>query len=136
LAGFEVTAEAQCGELIDSGRLCAALPAVRAIIDLRGAAIPILIDHLDDLRPSTVVFAGKPVPLGHLALDMLTHIVRTTNRVFVTGCADDGLGACIKSGYYFRPDASAQKMSAAKVRWQAALKSGVLRFEYPRWWAK
>jgi len=126
----------QSGELVDSGPLVRPVQAVRAIVDLRAGAIPILVAHLDDERATTIVFAGKLVRLGHLALDILTHIVGRTNRVFVSHCADDGLGACIQRGFYFRPDASAEQMSAVKAVWQIALKRGSLQFVYPRWWAK
>ena len=126
----------QCGELVESGPLVKPMQEVRAIVDLRARAIPTLIDHLDDPRASAITFAGRPVRLGHLALDILTHIVAETNRLFVSNCADDGLGACIQRGYYFRPDASPEEMSAVKGRWRAALNSGLLQFRYPAWWAK
>jgi hypothetical protein len=75
------------------------------------------------------------VKLGHVALDILTHIIAKTNRIFVPNCADDGLGACIQRGFYFRPDASREQIASVKANWQAALKRGSLRFEYPTWWA-
>jgi len=80
-------------------------PRVKAVVDLRSAVIPILIAHLDDTRPTRTRFQGKPVPLGHVALDILTHVISDTKTVFVQDCADDGLGACINPGYYYRPDA-------------------------------
>ncbi len=49
-------------------------------------------------------------------------------------CADDSLGACIQKGYYFRPDASLERMKAVKKNRQKILNRGVLVFEYPKWW--
>jgi hypothetical protein len=48
----------QSGELIDSGPLVKPVRAVKAVVDLRARAIPMLIDHLDDARPTKIVFAG------------------------------------------------------------------------------
>jgi hypothetical protein len=126
----------QCGDVIESGPMVKPKQPVKTIVDLGAGAIPILIDHLDDARATSIVFAGRPVRLGHLALDILTHIIVNTDSIFISDCVDDGLGACILSEYYFRPDAPLQRILAVKAHWQAALKRGMLRFEYPNWWAK
>src|SRR5215831_4349476 len=70
---------------------------VKAVVDLGASAVPFLIAHLDDTRPTRTMFEGKPTPLGHMALDILTHIIKRTDVVFVKDCDQDGLGACIHS---------------------------------------
>jgi hypothetical protein len=122
------------GELIGSGPNVKPDPRVKAVVDLKSAAIPLLITHLDDPRPTRIRFQGKPVPLGHVALDILTHVIGETNTVFVQDCADDGLGACIQPAYYFRPDASLQQMKAVKQSWQKLNDVNGLVFQYPSWW--
>lgn len=126
----------QSGEIIGSGPTVRPVSAVKAIVDLRGVAIPLLIDHLDDSRPTAITFESRRVPLGHVALDILMHITRSTKRIFFSDCGDDGLGACVQPGYYFRPDATRAEMRAVKARWDTARKRGWVRFEYPSWWAK
>ncbi len=122
------------GQLVGSGPYVRPHPAVRAIVDLHERAIPILIYHLDDSRRTATTFDKKPVPLGHLALDILMGIVSHRSRFFVPGCADDGLGACVKRGYYFRPDASALEMRHVKAKWEAAYRKKQLQFVYPDCW--
>ena len=85
--------------------------AVKNILDLGPKAIPLLIAHLDDTRLTSATFEGgftwgKPirVPVGHVCLDILLHIIGENRHVFDWECGDDGLGACVKKGYYFRPD--------------------------------
>ena len=122
------------GELIGSGPNFKPHPTVKALVDLRNNAIPLLIEHLDDTRPTRAYFKGKPVPLGHVALDILTHIIEMNRGIFVIDCADDGLGACIQAGYYFRPDASLQEMKDVKEKWRKPYRGGAIRFAYPKWW--
>jgi len=43
------------------------------------------------------------VPLGYVCLDILMNEV-SGNPVWYPDCADDGLGACVKNLFYFRPD--------------------------------
>ena len=84
---------------------------VNNILELGPKAIPILIACLDDTRLTSAMFEGgftwrKPirVPVGHVCLDIWLHIVGENRHVFDWECGDDGLGACVKEGYYFRPD--------------------------------
>ena len=107
---------------------------VKAIVDLRASAIPLLIAHLDDTRPTRTMFENKPTPLGHMALDILTHIIKRTDVVFVRDCDQDGLGACIHTGYYFRPDATATDMKNTKDKWRRLYANGRIVFRYPKWW--
>jgi hypothetical protein len=107
---------------------------VKTIVDLRAAAVPLLIAHLDDARPTRTMFEGKPTPLGHMALDILTHVIKQTNLVFVEDCNRDGLGACIHTGYYFRPDATLAEMEKTKKKWRQLYAHGRIVFQYPKWW--
>jgi hypothetical protein len=107
---------------------------VKAVVDLKRSAVPLLIDHLDDRRPTRILFNGRPTPLSHVALDILSHVVKPNDKLFILDCADDGLGACFQPGYYFRPDASMDQMRVAKSNWQKAYKSGTIQFEYPHQW--
>jgi hypothetical protein len=120
------------------------VPEVRAVLALQERAIPILIRHLDDQRPTAATFSTGSfhrtttrVPVGYVCLDILTNIVATKNGIIRTDCADDGLGACVAAGYYFRPDATLAgakaNMRAVKARWQRAYDRRWLSFRYPSW---
>jgi hypothetical protein len=122
------------GESIGSGPYMHPHPAVKALVDLRERALPLLIRHLDDKRPTGTTFKERPVPAGHVALDVLLGIVKRDARFFIPDCADDGLGACVKPGYYFRPDASAMQMAEVKANWEKAYRANHLRFVYPHFW--
>lgn len=117
---------------------------VRAIVNLRSSAIPLLIAHLNDTRPTSAKFKGNPVPVGHVCLDILTNIV-SAPEILIKDCADDGLGACVGGGYYFRPDAFTRKGSGfvagrevarVKANWQRAYRRGGVKFRYPAWWKR
>jgi hypothetical protein len=79
------------------------------LVHLRSAGYRILIDCLTDRRVTTMRFDGnritKPmsVPLGYVCLDILLQITKG-KPVWEPECADDGLGACVEVGFYFRPD--------------------------------
>jgi hypothetical protein len=116
-------------------------PEVKAIVNLGTAAIPLLISHLDDPRPTSATFNGKPVGLGHICLDILTNIVDAP-LIVAEDCADDGLGACVDTQYYFRPDAftrngrviaTSPEVALVKARWQRAYRRGKVKFRYPDW---
>jgi hypothetical protein len=115
---------------------------VRDIVKLGEKAIPLLIAHLDDTRPTAAKFKNHPVPVGYVCLDILTNVIHAP-KILVADCSDDGLGACIKIGYYFRPNSFASKkgklvaqpnVSRIKSNWQRAYRSGDLKFQYPKWW--
>lgn len=125
-------------------------PEVRSIVELGSQAIPLLIRHLDDRRLTSATFhtyEGRTqkiiqVPVGHICLDILTHITNAP-KIFADECGDDGLGACIDSKFYFRPDdyhleGENLKWNAiahtAKINWQNAYKKGWVKFSYPTWW--
>jgi hypothetical protein len=82
---------------------------ILAVVRLGPKGVPLLIDCLTDGRVTAIRFNGrmlaKPmnVPLGYVCLDILIGITRS-GVVHETDCADDGLGACIHEGFYFRPD--------------------------------
>jgi pimeloyl-ACP methyl ester carboxylesterase len=117
---------------------------VRAVLDLGPSCIPLLIAHLDDQRLTSATFDGGrfarapiQVPLGHVCLDILLNAT-VGQAVHVVDCADDGLGACVRAGYYFRPDAlsrpqGVETMRRVKTRWQRAYRAKRVRFEYPTW---
>src|SRR2546427_9291536 len=123
------------------------IQSVRDIVSLGAGAIPLLIAHLDDTRPTSAIFdtnISKPVPVGYVCLDILTHIVRARG-ILIEDCADDGLGACIKRGYYFRPDAYTRAerryvahsdVQEVKLRWRRAYMKGRVRFQYPHSWKR
>jgi len=82
---------------------------VIALIRLRERALPVLIDCLDDGRVAKIVFEGNKltrpmnVPVGYVCLDVLMNVAMG-KPVSDPECADDGLGACMNYGFYFRPD--------------------------------
>jgi hypothetical protein len=126
----------------DRGAVEKPIPEVSAIVKLGAKAIPLLIRHLDDTRLTSARFHGRPVPVGHVCLDILTSII-IAPKVLVKDCPDDGLGACIKRGYYFRPDAYGigkdKQMARPEIlrvqsNWWRAYRGGRIRFRYPSWW--
>ncbi len=123
-------------------------PVVRKIIDLGPSAIPILIEHLDDRRLTSALYKGGHhwkdpirVPLGFVSLDLLIEITRDTKLLFINGqkhCEFDGMGACVKPGYYAKPGvflgsdvASKNRIKRLKQNWQKTYRNGAVRFERP-----
>lgn len=127
-------------------------PAVRKIVNLHEAAIPLLIRHLDDTRLTSAKYkvgkhwaAPMAVPVGYLCLDILSQIVKDNKVLFVDGqrdCDYDGMGACFRPKYYFGPDNYSRKgarlvaggiVLAVKQNWMAARQAGLLKFRFPSW---
>jgi hypothetical protein len=108
--------------------------AVQAVLDLKDAGIPLLIAHLDDARPTRALFKGNPVPLGHIAMDILTHVIGANRSVLDLENTDDGLGAGIQPDYYFRPDASLAEMKRTKQNWRRLYRRGRIAFVLPDGW--
>jgi len=112
-----------------------------------------LIAHLDDTRLTSAklcsYFPGgrsecAPVPVGYVCLDILMSIVRAPT-IIRSECGDDGFGACIVNGYYFRPDAYVRngdrfvanaEVHRVKSNWQRANRKRYLKYEYPEWWKR
>jgi len=118
------------------------VPEVQGIINLGADAIPLLIEHLNDGRLTAATFKtsqgqGKPrvtgrEKVGYVCLDILMSVVDGP-PVWIEGCGDDGLGACVEPGFYFRPDEAAGSVIAgAKTEWQKAYRGGKLKFRTPR----
>ena len=64
---------------------------------------PTLIACLSDTRTTNATFRSRRVPVGYVCLDIL--LARYVYEpVAEKDCADDGLGACIRPNFYFRPD--------------------------------
>lgn len=84
-------------------------PAVVNLVQLGRRGLPVLIDCLSDSRRTKMRFGGNAitsamdVPVGYVCLDILMSEVRG-RPVSDIECADDGLGACMNDGFYFRPD--------------------------------
>ena len=119
---------------------------VIALVRLRAKSLPLLIDCLSDTRVSKAGFGGdattRPmkVPVGYVCLDLLMGTAKN-RAIFRPDCADDGLGACVSTGYYFRPDdyfhciegdCDARPWVAVVQRnWRQLFLSGRLRFHNP-----
>jgi hypothetical protein len=75
-----------------------------------------------------------------VCLDVLLSI--TDERVtHYDDCADDGFGACLKDGFYFRPDVyskprAQEKVTAVQKKWRSAYDRGHATFVYPTWWSE
>ena len=138
-------------DMNDPGTVEHHIPAVLNIVNLGSKAIPMLIAHLDDMRPTSATFRSERyrrivrVPLSYVCLDLLTNIVMETPRIFVKPCTDDGLGACVHESFYFWPDSFAQKggkyvahheIHMAKAYWRRAYRKGYVRYRYPQWWKR
>jgi hypothetical protein len=126
--------------------------AVKDILALKEAAIPLLIRHLNDTRLTSARYQGGKywkspveVPAGYICLDILSQIVQDKKQLFVTGhrdCEYDGMGACIRPSYYFRPEdlilmenqhANSNTVITTKKHWEQAYKTGLLKFRLPEW---
>lgn len=115
------------------------VPEVRSILRMGAKAIPLLIDHLKDTRLTSAKFGrsqAQRVPVGYICLDILSNIVMS-KRILIEDCADDGLGACVRNGYYFRPDAYSWKKGrvvakpevfSGQVKWKRAYRSGKIKY--------
>ena len=82
---------------------------VVALVGLGTKGFPLLIDCLEDGRLTIIEFDGNTineamkVPVGYVCLDILMGTTRG-RPTSDPDRADDGLGACMNDGYYFRPD--------------------------------
>lgn len=83
--------------------------AVVDLVRLGSSGLPLLMDCLSDGRLTNMLFDGNTitrlmrVPVGYVCLDILMG--ETAGKPSsVPDCADDGLGACMNNGFYFRPD--------------------------------
>jgi hypothetical protein len=82
---------------------------VIALVRLREKSIPLLIDCLSDGRITSMHFDGNlmtqpmNVPAGYVCLDILMGVIRDSAVDDPDDCGD-GFGACIHTGFYFRPD--------------------------------
>ena len=120
---------------------------VKDIVALRDKAIPLLIEHLDDTRPtSATTFQGgyltdKPirVPVGYVCLDILINIIGVKNRLIYSEEEHGGFGSEIKDGYYFRPDdyriigeifEERPIVRIVKANWQKAYRDGKIKYDY------
>lgn len=119
---------------------------VIALVRLRDKSFPLLIDCLSDPRVTTANFDGSSitmpmkVPLGYVCLDILMAIV-DGKPAARPGCADDGLGACMNEGFYFRPDDYSRCwqgvcdlrpwVNVVQRKWREAFLRRQLRFRNP-----
>lgn len=122
---------------------------VRDIVALKGKAIPLLIDCLDDTRPTSAIFIGgyvsrKPypkVPVGHVCLDILIHVSKNLDDND-KNCprGESELGACIKDGFYFRPDDYTNLgqerpiVRIVKANWLKAYRNRRVKYNYVVTW--
>ncbi len=111
-------------------------PPVRAIADLGQAAIPLLIGHLTDQRPTLAQYRQQPVPVAYLALDLLLHMTDMNDeRVIVPGCEQHGLGDCMQPEFYFSPDTTdPNTLASVQKDWVDENKKQPIKFIYPSWW--
>jgi hypothetical protein len=114
------------------------ISAVRGIVQLRDKAIPLLIAHLDDTRPTTAMVAtgqrSIPAPVGFLALDILTAIVQAEESI-LNDCTRNVSGTCFERKYHLRADeVGTDDGERVKDAWREANRRGLLRFRFPDWW--
>ena len=109
---------------------------LRAIADLGQAAIPLLISHLTDQRPTQAMYRQQPVPVAYLVLDLLLHMTDMNDeRVVVPGCEQHGLGDCMQPEFYFSPDTSdPNTLASVRKDWWDENKRQPMNFVYPPWW--
>lgn len=143
--------------LIDSdGTTNAPVKEVADIVALREKAIPLLIEHLDDNRPSSATFNGGylpdsvqtvKVPVGHVCLDILLNIVDSSFYYDKNCQIETRLEGCVKDGFYFRPDdywilgefgsnyfVERPIVRIVKANWQKAYQQGRLKYNFKVTW--
>lgn len=119
-------------------------PVAATIIRYGPMLIPFCIAHLGDTRLTHAVYltTARPqkyvrVPLGYVCLDLLVATMKPNGRILVEDCADDGLGACVREGYFFPPYAYDQYKSRLRAKpivrevqenWRDALRRGDVQF--------
>lgn len=125
---------------------------VRDIVALKDKAIPLLIECLDNTSPTSAIFIGgynrnKPytkVPVGHVCLDILIHIAKNLDAID-KDCprGEVELGACLKDGFYFRPDDYSPLgegfreraiVRIVKANWLKAYRKGKVKYDYVVTW--
>lgn len=111
-------------------------PPVMAIADLGQPAIPLLISHLTDRRPTQALYRHQPVSVGYLALDLLLHLTDMNDeRVIVPGCEQHGLGDCMQPEFYFSPDTTdPNTLASVQKDWTEENKKQPIKLVYPGWW--
>lgn len=111
-------------------------PQLKAIADLGEPAIPLLISHLADQRPTLATYHQQPVPVAYLALDLLLHMTDMNDeRVVVPGCEQHGLGDCMQPEFYFSPDTrDPNTLASVQKDWADENKRQPINFVYPPWW--
>ena len=114
---------------------------VRDIVALKDKAIPLLIGCLDDTRKTSAIFNGGLVPVGHVCLDILLNISKnldSNDKDCPRG--ESELGACIKDGFYFRPDDYDGRggvrpiVRIVKANWLRAYRNGRVKYDYVVTW--
>jgi hypothetical protein len=121
---------------------------VIALVRLGKKSLPILIDCLGDARLTSVRFEKnaitKPmnVPVGYLCMDILS-LASVGPTGSETDCEFDGLGACMKHAFYFRPDdylrcdnypgscEIGRRVGVVQRNWRAQFLLNRLRFRNP-----
>ena len=108
-------------------------PSLATVGDCPELAGPMLIEALADASASGILFDGPngpvPVSVGFVALNLLLEFTDEDSAVwFADGCADDGLGACVRAPFWFDPSDGAESQVAAQAAWRDALAREELRF--------
>lgn len=138
-----------------NGTTNAPVKEVADIVAIREKAIPLLIKHLDDNRPTSATFSGGyildgqrvKVPVGHVCLDILRNIVDSSFYYDKNCETETRLEGCIKDGFYFRPDdywvlgendsnnfVERPIVRIVKANWQKAYKQGRLKYNFKVTW--
>jgi hypothetical protein len=147
-------ADASVLELYENGDPNVARQNPKEVLDvvaLREKAIPLLIEYLDDTRPTSATVSlgyltDKPVrvPVGFVCLDILTSIIERNNKLIFVEEPSDGFCGDMKDGYCFRPDDykaySDDRFKArpivriVKANWQKAYRDGKIKYNYKVAW--
>ena len=124
---------------------------VKDIVALHNKAIPLLIAHLDDNRPTSAVTYGGGyltdkhirVPVGFICLDILINIIGVNNKLVFSEEENGGFGSEVNDGYYFRPDdyrvlgdhfIERPIVRIVKANWQKAYGAGKIKYDYVVTW--
>jgi hypothetical protein len=120
----------------DDDGIVPALPVQQIVALGQPVAIPLLISHLTDQRPSKARYHDQPVAVAYLALDMLLHVTDVNDeRVVVPGCEQHGLGDCMQPDFYFSPDSGdPNKLADVQKAWTEEDQKQPIKLVTPAWW--
>jgi hypothetical protein len=118
-------------------------PEVKRILDQKEKALPLLIAHLDDMRPTRMINCCNENPVltvGDACLNMLSVIVRPAEPMFDKACVaeQDNQSFCLDEDYQFTMSSFVRRgnrrvpnkeVLTAKRNWMKAYRENKIQFK-------